>query len=254
MKIHIVQREDTFQSIANKYGVSLQDLIGMNTHINHLSGLVPGLKVKVPQVPRKDEPTVDQHIQKYYPNLDVEPTVTHGSTTGAVIKPKPAVVPAPAPVPTQVVTKEEEEVIPIPLKPMPTDSQPYGQPNDVVVPKTLKETNKSMEEYLVYLNHEQYKMKNIYGLDVFPGNCGANSSYSGYYPPMPNPNPRDDARLVIGGFGGFGGYGGYGPFYGGYPFGGYYGGWGYGPYYGGWHRPPYGWYGGYGYGYPGYWR
>lgn len=53
MKIHIVQRNDTFQSIAEKYNVSVQDLIGMNTHINHLAGLVPGLKVKVPSPVRK---------------------------------------------------------------------------------------------------------------------------------------------------------------------------------------------------------
>ena len=39
MKIHIVQRNDTFDSIAEKYNVSVQDLIGMNTHINHLTPL-----------------------------------------------------------------------------------------------------------------------------------------------------------------------------------------------------------------------
>lgn len=250
MKIHIVQREDTFQSIANKYGVSLQDLIGMNTHINHLSGLVPGLKVKVPQVPRKDEPTVDQHIQKYYPNLDAEPTVTHGSTTGVVVKPAPAVVPTP----TKAPVATNEEVIPIPLKPMPKVSEPYGQPNDLVVPKSLKETNKSMEEYLVYLNQVEYNMKQMYGFNVYPGGCGGGGMKPMYYPPMgypPMTYPREDSRLILGGFGGLGGYGGYGGF--GIPFGGYYGGWGYGPYYGGyWNRPYGGWYGGYGYG-P-YWR
>ena len=29
MKIHIVQRNDTFESIARKYDVSIQDLVGM---------------------------------------------------------------------------------------------------------------------------------------------------------------------------------------------------------------------------------
>ena len=53
MKIHIVQRNDTFESIARKYDVSIQDLVGMNTHINPQAGLVPGLKVKVPSHVRK---------------------------------------------------------------------------------------------------------------------------------------------------------------------------------------------------------
>ena len=85
MKIHIVQRNDTFQSIAEKYNVSVQDLIGMNTHINHLAGLVPGLKVKVPSPVRKDESNVAQHIQKYYPNLDTNPVELKTITTVAIL-------------------------------------------------------------------------------------------------------------------------------------------------------------------------
>ena len=81
MKIHIVQRNDTFDSIAEKYNVSVQDLIGMNTHINHLTPLVPGLKVKVPSPVRKDEPNVAQNIQKYYPNLDKESINLQTATT-----------------------------------------------------------------------------------------------------------------------------------------------------------------------------
>ncbi|MGL4373385.1 MAG: LysM peptidoglycan-binding domain-containing protein, partial [Turicibacter sp.] len=137
MKIHIVQRNDSFQTIANKYGVSVQDLIGMNTHINHLTGLVPGLKVKVPSQQRKEEPTVDQHIQKYYPNLEpaaVQPQVEAKPEQ----KPQPSVQPV-VPIPVQTVTQvpvetkpQQEEVIPIPLKPFPGFEEKPTKPNDGV--------------------------------------------------------------------------------------------------------------------------
>lgn len=101
MKIHIVQRNDTFQSIAEKYNVSVQDLIGMNTHINHLAGLVPGLKVKVPSPVRKEESNVAQHIQKYYPNLDTNP-----------IELKSTQAPAAEPVVVQNVQQSQVQVSP----------------------------------------------------------------------------------------------------------------------------------------------
>ena len=89
MKIHIVQRNDTFESIARKYDVSIQDLVGMNTHINPQAGLVPGLKVKVPSPVRKEESNVAQHIQKYYPNLDTNPIELKTATT---VEKEPVVV------------------------------------------------------------------------------------------------------------------------------------------------------------------
>ena len=187
MKIHIVQRNDTFQSIAEKYNVSVQDLIGMNTHINHLTGLVPGLKVKVPSPARKEESNVAQHIQKYYPNLDTSPielkTVTTVEPEPVVVKQEAPIVqqvqqveqvqqvqqaqPAPVqqvqqaqqvqqPTPTQV-TKVKEEAIPVPLKPIQTEVP--IQPNDGVK-VGIGGVAASVEQYNVSVNQKNYQQSN----------------------------------------------------------------------------------------------
>ncbi|WP_198946031.1 SafA/ExsA family spore coat assembly protein [Terribacillus sp. 7520-G] len=48
MKIHIVQKGDTMWSIANKYGVSFDELREMNGHIREPELAVPGMKLKIP--------------------------------------------------------------------------------------------------------------------------------------------------------------------------------------------------------------
>ena len=161
MKIHIVQRNDTFQSIAEKYNVSVQDLIGMNTHINHLTGLVPGLKVKVPSPDRKEESNVAQHIQKYYPNLDTSPIELKTVTT---VEPEPVVVKQEAPIVQQVqqptptqVTKVKEEAIPVPLKPIQTEVP--IQPNDGVK-VGIGGVAASVEQYNVSVNQKNYQQSN----------------------------------------------------------------------------------------------
>ena len=212
MKIHIVQRSDTFESIAKRYGISVQDLIGTNTHINYASGLVPGLKVKIPIPPRQEEPMVDQHIQKYYPSIDMQTNYVQAAT---LEQPKPVTVQ-----PVQEVTTIKEEVMTVPLKPI-SEVMPT-KPNDGVIKQTVTITpsvktqlSSEMEHYLFHINCQYYKKD--CQTPVMP--CG------GYYP--------EDSRLLFGPFGGFGGYGGFG-----YP------GYGYGYGYNPWR--PYGY--GYGYG------
>ena len=149
MKIHIVQRNDTFESIAGKYDVSVQDLVGMNTHINPQAGLVPGLKVKVPSSARKEESNVTQHIQKYYPNLDTNPIELKTVTT---VEPEPVVVKQEVAKPTPQVTEVKEEVVPVPLKPIQTETP--TQPNDGV---KLGGAVASIEQYNVSVNQKTYQ-------------------------------------------------------------------------------------------------
>ena len=270
MKIHIVQRNDTFQSIAEKYNVSVQDLIGMNTHINHLAGLVPGLKVKVPSPVRKDESNVAQHIQKYYPNLDTNPVELKTITT---VEPEPVVVKQQEqvkkvqPVPVQV----KEEAIPIPLKPM--QSEVPTKPNDEV---KVGGTIASVEQYNVSVSQKTYeqpkqtastsaKAQTVasststpqvppYPLlsvsptmyppyvsncssqvmpypDLYNGGYSMPSTYGGYQFPYSNPYPMRSGQDERFFIGGFGGY----PFFGGWGgWGGFYpnyGRWGWGGYY-----------------------
>ena len=72
MRVHIVKRNDTFESIAQHYGISLQDLIGMNTHINYLAGLVPGLKIKLPDTNRKGGLSFQEKVQTHFPKVDTQ--------------------------------------------------------------------------------------------------------------------------------------------------------------------------------------
>ena len=198
MKIHIVQRDDTFESIAERYSVSVQDLILMNTHINHLAPLVPGLKVKVPSPARKEAPNVAQHIQKYYPNIDTETIDLQTASTAEPVavkkvQPIPAVkkveqmetvTSQPAVIQSQVVTPQPvvinqevttpqptkvEEVIPIPLKPLPNE-QPATAPNDGV---KVTGAQKSVEEYKVSVNQGYYQ-----------GQASSTNT-----PPTPTPTP-----------------------------------------------------------------
>lgn len=284
MKIHIVQRNDTFDSIAEKYKVSVQDLIGMNTHINHLTPLVPGLKVKVPSPIRKDEPNVAQNIQKYYPNIDkesinlqtastAEPVVKNTApvqkvavteshvitetpkttTTTVTQKPVENMTTLVTTTPATTITKVEEEAVTIPLKQVQTQTEKVSAPNDGVKVAT---TQKTMEEYLVNMNKTYYQGAPAYTAPSYqvPNVPQMTFPYAPTpYPPLPNPYaiPYPPTCPMPRGpeeerlfVGGFG-Y----PFYGGFGFGyPFYGGYGYGyPFYGG-----YGGYGGYGWGRPNY--
>ena len=69
MKIHITKQGESIDTIANKYTVSKQDLTGINPHVNLSSDLVPGLKLKIPDVSRTEK---NEHIEKFYPNFDHE--------------------------------------------------------------------------------------------------------------------------------------------------------------------------------------
>ncbi|MGP4071395.1 LysM peptidoglycan-binding domain-containing protein [Piscibacillus sp. B03] len=48
MRIHVVQKGETFNSIAQKYNLSVDELVGMNRHLDHSNELMPKMKVKVP--------------------------------------------------------------------------------------------------------------------------------------------------------------------------------------------------------------
>ncbi|MCL1950637.1 MAG: LysM peptidoglycan-binding domain-containing protein [Turicibacter sp.] len=89
MKVHIAKRNDTFESIAHQYGVSLQDLIGMNTHINYLAGLVPGLKIKLPDINRKDGLSFEEKVQTHFPKVDTQAVDLHSGSTDQPEQPAP---------------------------------------------------------------------------------------------------------------------------------------------------------------------
>ena len=67
MKIQITKKGDTIEKIANKFAISIQDLIDFNPHINLTVDLTPGIKLIIP--PTKG---VDSQIKRSYSNLDTE--------------------------------------------------------------------------------------------------------------------------------------------------------------------------------------
>ncbi|SHN09126.1 SafA/ExsA family spore coat assembly protein [Gracilibacillus kekensis] len=48
MKIHIVQKDETLWKIAQKYGVSLENVIAANPQISNPEMIMPGMKIKIP--------------------------------------------------------------------------------------------------------------------------------------------------------------------------------------------------------------
>lgn len=131
MKIHIVQKGDTFYKIAKKYGVDVEQLKSLNTHIPNMEMLLPGMKVKIPTVkmPVKKEEVVKEvkkekvmeEIKLEFPELPKQPmppTMHHPYLSmnlyqmqpyvyyqpHLMMPPKechmPPVVPAPAPAPS----------------------------------------------------------------------------------------------------------------------------------------------------------
>ena len=109
MKVHIAKRNDTFESIAQQYGISLQDLIGMNTHINYLAGLVPGLKIKLPDINRKDGLSFQEKLQTHFPKVDTGAVDIHTGSSAQGEQPV-----------EETATVETEEAIPVPLTPIDT--------------------------------------------------------------------------------------------------------------------------------------
>ena len=202
MKIHITKQGETVENVANKYAVSNQDLIGINPHINLTSDLVPGLKLKIPDIARTEKPT--DHIEKFYPNLEHE-------------------------------KKLKEQAVPIGLKPLPhmhpeaTAAAAHHHPHAHHTPEYTTPWS-HLDEHTVPLNPESHQQShypwNPSHHTFHPYDTRAFIPPIGYYPPYPPyPYPYPSygyGFLPIPGFGP--GYGfGHG-WHGGGHFGGFHGG------------------------------
>ena len=62
MKIHIVKQGDSLYSIAQKYGVSLEDIVKANPGITNPDAIDVGMKVKIPTRPKSALGVIHQHI------------------------------------------------------------------------------------------------------------------------------------------------------------------------------------------------
>lgn len=66
MKIHIVKKGDTLYALAKKYGITLEELIAMNSQLANPNELDVGMKIKVPStpVPSSGHEIVHKHVVK----------------------------------------------------------------------------------------------------------------------------------------------------------------------------------------------
>ncbi|WP_050181244.1 LysM peptidoglycan-binding domain-containing protein [Domibacillus robiginosus] len=105
MKIHIVQRGDTLWSIAEKHGVSFEEVQKLNAHLANPDMIVPGMKIKLPDtatVMEKSHPYANNKPLAYPPlmeetkemeeNMPSEPELTMPENWMT----EPAPVPAPS--------------------------------------------------------------------------------------------------------------------------------------------------------------
>ncbi|WP_369417953.1 LysM peptidoglycan-binding domain-containing protein [Cohnella mopanensis] len=62
MKIHMVKQGDSLYSIAQKYGVSLEDIVKANPDISNPDAIEVGMKVKVPSHPQTTLEVIHHHV------------------------------------------------------------------------------------------------------------------------------------------------------------------------------------------------
>lgn len=75
LKIHIVQKDETLWKIAQKYGVSLDELIANNTHISNPDQIMPGMKIKIPYTKHSHSDKSNKKEKKHKPKQTTMPPV-----------------------------------------------------------------------------------------------------------------------------------------------------------------------------------
>lgn len=73
MNIHIVKVNEKIERIANIYNLSKYEIIKLNHHIQDWEHLVPGTKLRLPEIPENVEielENVEPFIEEYYPKID----------------------------------------------------------------------------------------------------------------------------------------------------------------------------------------
>ena len=75
MIIHIVRPNETIESIAKAYNLSVNEIISINPHFRSWEHLAPGAKLRIPEIPEyiQDEiDEVDPFIEDYYPKINID--------------------------------------------------------------------------------------------------------------------------------------------------------------------------------------
>ncbi|OMP67560.1 LysM peptidoglycan-binding domain-containing protein [Domibacillus epiphyticus] len=117
MKIHIVQRGDTLQSISEKHRVSVEEVKKLNAHLANPEMIVPGMKIKLPDSAGhkiSDHPYADKKPVPYPPNMEMEMEEMGEMKEKEMkeMKERPMPVPPMQPPPIQLPPMQEQEAMP----------------------------------------------------------------------------------------------------------------------------------------------
>ncbi len=77
LKIHIVKKGETMDSIAEKYGVSQSELHDMNKHLSDPKDVMEGMKLKVPNESPKEQPVVVEQTSEVETDLSSNEEAEH---------------------------------------------------------------------------------------------------------------------------------------------------------------------------------
>lgn len=73
MIIHIVRPNEKVDSIMNHYMISKNELISNNGHINDWNNLIPGVKIRIPEITKEILEVLDESepfVEEYYPKQE----------------------------------------------------------------------------------------------------------------------------------------------------------------------------------------
>lgn len=75
MNTHIVRVNEKIEKIASLYHLNIDEIIKMNKHIQDWDHLIPGTKIRLPEISEMVEIELDNtepFIEEYYPKIDVD--------------------------------------------------------------------------------------------------------------------------------------------------------------------------------------
>lgn len=93
MNYHIVRVNEKLEKIANIYNLKIIEIIDINHHIKDWNNLVPGTKLRLPEIPSIVEEELDNtepFIEEYYPKIEptefIKPTVESSEVKEEIVE------------------------------------------------------------------------------------------------------------------------------------------------------------------------
>ena len=75
MNTHLVRVNEKIEKIASLYHLNIEEIIKMNKHIQDWDHLIPGTKIRLPEISEMVQIELDNtepFIEEYYPKIDVD--------------------------------------------------------------------------------------------------------------------------------------------------------------------------------------